>query len=311
MTSISETSLFWLLRLAQYTPFRGNNNSFATSGETKTNDDFQQARLEALNCPEFVGFFRERPLNLAGQDVLDLGSGYGGKTVEYGKQLGARKVVGIEPYANMVQKAVEYARSVGADNIEFRHCAHLDIPAADGEFDAILSHDVIEHVENPGSTLAEMYRVLKPNGVAYVVFTPYWGAFAHHLGYVCRAPFIHWFFGARTIVNAVNRLLSGKGGERFGTSLQPAPKRKFDGGREVLPTLNGIGGAEMLQLAQEIGFEVCYVKYPTIISRFAPNARMLDRFNVFLMKLHPFMEEAMSYNLTCILSKKPSGAATV
>jgi SAM-dependent methyltransferase len=39
------------------------------------------------------------------------------------------------------------------------------IPARDGELDALVFADVLEHVENPATTLAEAARVLRPGGV--------------------------------------------------------------------------------------------------------------------------------------------------
>ena len=38
------------------------------------------------------------------------------------------------------------------------------LPAADGEFDAVLAMDVLEHVTDPDHTLAEIRRVLAPGG---------------------------------------------------------------------------------------------------------------------------------------------------
>lgn len=309
MPTVTENCAYWLLRLLQLTPFRGNCNSFATARNASVSpaaqDDFPQARMEASNFPEFIGYFKDHRPVLKGAVVLDLGSGYGGKTVEMASALGLAKVVGIEPHEMMVGRCVLYAESVGATNCEFRHCGHLEIPAADREFDAIVSHDVIEHVEDPRAKLAEMQRVLKSNGMAYVIFTPYWGALAHHLGYVTRAPFIHWIFSPKTLVNAINRILSGDNGKRFGTAQQPVPQKSYDGRFDVLPTLNGIGGEDFLALARQNNFEVVYVRYPSIVERFLPRTWILIRLNEALMGLHPFLKEALSFNLTCILRKKP------
>jgi SAM-dependent methyltransferase len=38
------------------------------------------------------------------------------------------------------------------------------LPAADGEFDTVLVLDVLEHVDDPAATLAELHRALRPGG---------------------------------------------------------------------------------------------------------------------------------------------------
>lgn len=43
----------------------------------------------------------------------------------------------------------------------------LSLPFKDGEFDAVVSDQVLEHVEgNPQQAINEMFRVLKPNGIS-------------------------------------------------------------------------------------------------------------------------------------------------
>ncbi len=45
----------------------------------------------------------------------------------------------------------------------------LDIPFADGTFDVVSSYQVIEHVPDPKQMLAEMLRVVRPNGIVCIV----------------------------------------------------------------------------------------------------------------------------------------------
>ncbi|AFZ53204.1 class I SAM-dependent methyltransferase [Cyanobacterium aponinum] len=44
------------------------------------------------------------------------------------------------------------------------------LPYPDNTFDILISNQVMEHVKNYGETLAEIYRVLKPNGVCCHIF---------------------------------------------------------------------------------------------------------------------------------------------
>jgi SAM-dependent methyltransferase len=55
-----------------------------------------------------------------------------------------------------------------APGIETRVVAGEALPAADGEFDAVLALDVLEHLEDPDAMLAELARVLSPAGALHL-----------------------------------------------------------------------------------------------------------------------------------------------
>ena len=126
----------------------------------------------------------------------------------------------------------------------------------------MLSHDVLEHVQDPRLSLAEIRRVLRPGGLSVNVFPVYLGAFSHHLDYIVRVPGLHWVFSPRTLVRAVNYVLARN--PQFGTALQPEPGRSFDGSREVLPGLNGLSGEHFDTIFQ--GFEVLSLKRRIFLS---------------------------------------------
>lgn len=52
--------------------------------------------------------------------------------------------------------------------VEIRPIEGAALPAAEGEFDAALLMDVLEHVDDPERLVAELHRVLRPGGVLHV-----------------------------------------------------------------------------------------------------------------------------------------------
>ena len=98
------------------------------------------------------------------KDVLDIacGEGYGTAALLAG---GARSVVGIDIDA----EAVEHARR--KYNLQTRVGSAEEIPAADDEFDVVVSFETIEHVANPERFLDECVRVCRPGG-QLVISTP-------------------------------------------------------------------------------------------------------------------------------------------
>jgi len=57
---------------------------------------------------------------------------------------------------------------VGNDNFQFQVVNSEHLPYEDGSFDIVMSHHVIEHVNDQELHLAEIHRVLKASGVAYL-----------------------------------------------------------------------------------------------------------------------------------------------
>lgn len=88
--------------------------------------------------------------------ILDLGCGTGGVLAHLG---GFGPAFGIDPSP----EAVGFCRQRG---LPVALASGMELPFADSTFGAALALDVIEHVEDDVAILREMYRVLRPGGVA-------------------------------------------------------------------------------------------------------------------------------------------------
>lgn len=101
----------------------------------------------------------------AGEVVVDLGSGAGFDCLLSARQVGSTgRVIGVDMTHEMIKKARDNARQVGAANVEFRLGELEHLPIADNTADVIISNCVINLVPDKAQVFREAYRVLKPGG---------------------------------------------------------------------------------------------------------------------------------------------------
>ncbi|GAB4467960.1 MAG: hypothetical protein Kow00124_01580 [Anaerolineae bacterium] len=94
---------------------------------------------------------------------------------------------------------IEFERVVEAHRyVPNAHVAAAEaLPYAANTFDTILSHEVLEHVQDDRQTLAEMARVLKPGGRAVIFCPNRWYPFETH-GHYWRGKY---HFGNTPLIN--------------------------------------------------------------------------------------------------------------
>lgn len=218
-------------------------------------------------------FFKHFPFTdpgavLSRKRVLDIGCGYGGRTVWYAENCALDSIAGVEISERVAQLCRDFALMRGHGEIDFRHAFGEDLPFADDSFDAIVSYDVQEHVEDPAKTLQEIARVLAPGGDVWMVFPTYLGARSSHLDYVTQVPFLHRVFDPDAILSVVNEFLEREP-ERFGVARQP-PSSLTPTGRRTLPCLNGADRSQSREYIARAGLEISWCSVDPIITRRAP-----------------------------------------
>lgn len=120
---------------------------------------------------------RHRPLD--GVRFLSSGCGFAGSLPAY-RDAGAAVAVGVEVdpeylrFGALRTAELPAAGVVGYDGVR--------LPFADGSFDVIESMDVVEHTPDPGRYLAELRRVLAPDGVILLVTPNRLWPVEQHLG---------------------------------------------------------------------------------------------------------------------------------
>ncbi len=101
-----------------------------------------------------------------GDVVLELGSGTGVFTVAAAQRIGPRgRMVAVDIQPEMIKRVEQRVRAAGLANVETRAADAYHLPAADESVDRAFLISVLEEIPDPIRALAELRRVLKPDGV--------------------------------------------------------------------------------------------------------------------------------------------------
>ena len=108
-----------------------------------------------------------------GEAILDVGSGPGNQVFEMSLIIGPDgSVLGIDPAESAI--AIASRRCSGLSNVQFQLGEAAQLPFDDKTFDAVMSSQVFEYLDNVSGGLQEMYRVLRPGGRVLIRDTD-WG----------------------------------------------------------------------------------------------------------------------------------------
>jgi SAM-dependent methyltransferase len=197
-------------------------------------------------------------------NILENGCGVG-MYVEHLAPLGGT-VVGLE-------YDFERAAEARINSPHILNAAGEFLPLPSSTFDLILSHEVIEHVQNDRSAIQEMTRILKPGGRA-VIFCP-------NRGYPFETHGLYWqgkyYFGNKLFINYLPRALRDK----------------------LAPHVRVYSTSDMRKLFESLPVKIVeqtiiFGAYDNIIARFGPLGKILRSILQFLEKT-PFKIFGLSH----------------
>ncbi|WP_191758515.1 class I SAM-dependent methyltransferase [Komarekiella delphini-convector] len=97
--------------------------------------------------------------------LLDCGCGPGTITLGLAKVIAPGTVTGIDREVSQIRIAAENALTQAVSNANFLEGNIYALPFPDDSFDAVFSHALFEHLQEPVKALRELWRVLKPEGI--------------------------------------------------------------------------------------------------------------------------------------------------
>src|SRR3982751_3589790 len=104
--------------------------------------EYDYALFEYFRSAKVIAFLERAGVTIRGR-VLDAGCGGGGMPLSLAEE--ANAVVGIDPFNRFGDAGMRLARERGIGNLRFLLADGMALPFADGAFDLVLSHAVIEH----------------------------------------------------------------------------------------------------------------------------------------------------------------------
>jgi ubiquinone/menaquinone biosynthesis C-methylase UbiE len=104
----------------------------------------------------------------AGQGrVLDVACGPGVVTAAIAPR--AASVVAVDATERMLEKARARCAKAGLRNVQFKCGDAENLPFEEAQFDGVVTRLAVHHFANPQRAFDEMFRVLRPDGIAVIV----------------------------------------------------------------------------------------------------------------------------------------------
>lgn len=244
---------------------------------------------------DLISFLRKK-------NVLEVGCSAGGRSKAWIERYQFLSYTGIDVKQTILQAGKRFVKHV---DIETNFCAAKaeDLPFSDETFDAVLSFQVFEHVQNVQHALSECHRVLKRQGRLFIVLPGHFHPLAHHLLAVTRTPCIHYFFSGKTLIKAYDEIIRERGDDALWYRRESYDLESWERGHQI----NGITHAQFRKYIKNNWRIIRHSRKPIgSIGRNASKIKIYKMISYLFLPLVlvPFANEIFLHRITYILEKK-------
>lgn len=216
-----------------------------------------------MSAPFVIRSALEPHMDLAQSRILDVGCGDGIMALGMRQQMGVGHVAATDLTRAFDTLLPRIRQVLGQQalpaGLEFRQ-GELGKPLqyADGEFDAVYSWSVFEHVDGVDWLLAEVARVLKRKGIFFLQIAPlYYAPFGSHLMRLIEQPWAHLLHSDSEYLAMAH---AAKDHTRVEEQDELYKNNEFEDVKKYLiseyHSLNRIRAVELVKAVRKAGFEI-------------------------------------------------------
>jgi ubiquinone/menaquinone biosynthesis C-methylase UbiE len=100
--------------------------------------------------------------------AIDIGTGLGDLAIEIARRYPKLKIIGVDISQTAITEAARRIEGQYLNEVSFQLGDVHSLPFSDLSVDLVVSHGAIHHLKDLSKVLFEIYRVLKPNALAYL-----------------------------------------------------------------------------------------------------------------------------------------------
>ncbi len=273
-----------------------NPEAIREYGAIRFRSEYHYALFEYYRSAKILKQLERAGIPMSGR-ILDAGCG-GGIAVSCAEETAF--AVGIDISNRFGEAGMRMAREKGLENVSFLQADGTSLPFQNCQFDLVLSHSVIEHVDSAEAYLHECYRVLQPGGVLFLATPPYYSFAGAHLARL-RVPIPYHLLLPRRWAFRLNFYLASKHPSwleehKESNSCQVIAEQ---GGTKIDDLVQRVTVATAHEWIRRSGFELLKEDRP--VSGFF--ARRMPPFVLRLLKKNRFTQNVIHTNLEYVLRK--------
>ncbi len=147
---------------------------FCLGRRLKYSGCYYPSGAESLDQAEdaMLGMYAERAQIENGQQILELGCGWGSLSLYLAEKFPFAQITGVSNSKTQKEYIDGEARRRGCSNLRIITCDINNFDTAAGQFDRVVSVEMFEHLKNYERLLANIARWLRPGGKLFVhIFT--------------------------------------------------------------------------------------------------------------------------------------------